>query len=90
MKTKKRNTILFMIISTVFNILLSLGCIFFFWVLIILAAKLINPKILAALPIAFIAGLVLSFILYSRILRWAIKRFDLESKLESLFSKKKK
>ncbi len=80
-----------MLIATVVNLLLMavLYIAAFIVYALIISASGIDPEspvlILLAL-VCFIVPVVLAFIIYSKIAGWAIRRFDLENKMESIFS----
>lgn len=92
MPSKKTNTFLFMLIGTVVNIVLLLFFIVFGFVLLsVLAARV--PSIADSLGIlsilVLVLALVLSFLIYSRLLKWATKKYALEENLSPLFSSRK-
>jgi energy-coupling factor transporter transmembrane protein EcfT len=85
---KKSNTVLFTIVSTIVNILMTL--------LIIIALCLIAVVILnkifkitngavyqVVLMICFLGGMVLSMFLFVKLTGWVIKKFHMESKLDA-------
>lgn len=88
--SKKSNTIWFMLAATVLNILLML---ILFIVSFVLIVRFVDPEsslVPLWLGLAFLGSIGGSFWLYSRIIRWMTKRYDLEEKLVPLFVRKKK
>ena len=72
--------ILFLIIGTVVSLILIVGCSAVCAGIIILAAKLINTHILAALPFSVIAGTVLSFFFYGKIMKKLMNKYELNKR----------
>lgn len=75
-----RNVILFLIIGTLVTLILIVGCTAVCAAIIILSAKLINAHILSALPFSVIAGIVLSFFFYGKIMKKIMNKFGLTNK----------
>ncbi|MEL3906740.1 MAG: hypothetical protein P1P65_06905 [Treponema sp.] len=69
----------FLLLGTVITLLLIVVCSTACAAVIILLAKLINTRILAALPFSFIAGMVFSFLLYGKIIKIVMKKCGLDS-----------
>lgn len=93
---KKGKTVVFMILATVFNLLLLL--IFFLLLFLLLFALLPSlvpqvmemPSMSFILPLLWFAGSIfLSFFTYSKIIKWASAKFNLEDKLDPIFTPKK-
>ncbi|GHV50841.1 hypothetical protein AGMMS49579_05090 [Spirochaetia bacterium] len=87
---KKTNTWLFILGATVFNILTT---IISFVVLLAIYAKFIMgllPEESAAwgFPVIFIAAIALSFVLYRVILKYLLKRFDVEKYFDPIFGRR--
>ena len=89
---KKVNTILFILGATLFNIL---TVIISFIVLMVLYAKFL----MAVLPEAsrswgfaliFLASIVVSFVIYRYLLRFLLKKIDIEKYFDPLFARKYK
>jgi len=83
---KKMNTILFILIGTIVNVVLVL---FFAIGLLFLLGKLepfLGEAIGTLIPLAFIGGVVLGLLVYQKLSKWIIIRFNLEDKLSPLFS----
>lgn len=75
-----RNIILFLIIGTLVTLVLIIGCSAICAGIIILLAKLISASILAALPFSVIAGIVLSFLFYDKIMKKIMNKYGLNNK----------
>lgn len=71
---------LFLIIGTLVTLVLIAGCTAVCATIIILAAKLINAHILAALPFSVIVGIVLSFFFYGKIMKKIMHKYGLNNK----------
>ena len=87
---KKTNTLLFMLAGTVVNVVLAIFCIGSLLLLVRWLGQLTGNPIVSLIPFSFIAGFILAMILYQRLTKWVIDRFDLEDKLEPLFTTGKK
>ncbi len=86
--SKRRYTVLFMIGATLVNILIML---LIFLVCFLLIVLFTNPESSAApylFALTFLVSIAGSFFIYSRLLKWATKRFDLEDKLVPLFGRR--
>ncbi|MFA7371725.1 MAG: leader peptide processing enzyme [Sphaerochaetaceae bacterium] len=87
---KKINTLLFIVIATILNIVLMIalfiGCLF-------LVTRFVNPES-TMMPLIF--GLIFlvsiggSFVVYNLLIRWFSKKYSLEKYLSPLFSRKRK
>lgn len=75
-----RNIILFLIIGTLVTLVLIAGCSAVCAAIIILLAKFVNENILAALPFSVIAGIILSFFFYSKIMKKLMNKYGLNNK----------
>lgn len=88
---KKANSVIFMIVATVVNIVLM--AVFFLVGLVVLnllASAFPDTALIPALIlIVFIGAIALSFMLYSRLVKWAMKKFDLEDRMDPIFSSKR-
>jgi membrane protein YdbS with pleckstrin-like domain len=85
---KTGNLIVFMIVASVFNIvvliIIALG-------LIVLASRILNPDGTAAMLIffaSFLVSVVATFLIYGRLMKWATRRFNLEKHIPQMFRKK--
>lgn len=75
-----RNTVLFLVIGTLVTIALIAVCTTVCAAVIIILAKLIHTGILVALPFSIIGGMILSFFLYSKIIRIIMNKCGLENR----------
>ncbi len=83
--TKKQNTIVFILVGTVCNLVMMLLISF---VLIILSALLFSDYIAYAIPVCMIAGIILGMVIYQRAATYIISKFNLTDKLDPLFTGK--
>ena len=80
--------VLFFLLATVFNILLMSILVILFWVA---AALIPAPNLrLVILFVGFIASIVLTFLAYGRVMKWATVRFELEKHIPQLFKGRKR
>lgn len=87
---KKTNSIIFMAVATVVNLVLM-------FVLIILGIVLVsfipfgdNTSLYSiCIFVVFFGAIFLSFKIYSKLVEWATVRFSLEEKLDPIFTPKK-
>lgn len=87
---KKTFTVLFMLGATLLNIVL-LGGIFLIGVLLTMFLGRKNPNVASiGIIVSFVAAIALSMFLYSKILQWAMVKFDLENKMDPIFSSRRK
>lgn len=86
--TKKQNTLLFIAIGTIVEVLMA----FIFIVLLLVICTIFckdNQALLSILfSVAIILGVVASMVIYQRLASWAIQKFNLEDKLDPLLPKK--
>jgi hypothetical protein len=84
--------VLFFIGATVFNILLMIAFVAVFVVLIGLAlGSNPNPTTFQILIfVGFVASIVLTFLLYGKVMKWVTVKFNLEKHIPQLFKNKKK
>ena len=85
---KKANTLLFVLGATLFNIITTIACIFGLGLLII-------PRIPAegqgwSLIIIFIGAIALSFVIYRFILKFLMKKIDVDKYFDPIFGRKRK
>ncbi len=89
MPGKKANTAIFMVAATIVNILLMLIFFVGFGIVITLLMNWIpalqNVTMLMILA-WFALSIFLSFLTYSRIVKWATAKFSLEDKLDPIFT----
>lgn len=95
MNSKKKNSFLFMLIMTVVNLLLLIVCFVVFGVIITLlmanVPELQQSSGISMLLVLLWFGLSIasSFLIYNKIVKWAMVKYDLENKLDPLFAPKK-
>lgn len=87
---KKGNTALFMIIATLVNILLMMILFTVGFILLTRFADPESPMVPIYLALVFFFAIGGSFFLYSKIVTWASKRFNLEDKIVPLFGSRRK
>ena len=90
--SKKTNSVVFMLLATVVNLVLLLALfIIGFVVICILGATF--PGLHAAHPVlillVFAVAIFGSFFIYSRLVKWVSAKYDLESKLDPIFTPKR-
>ncbi len=89
---KKLNSVIYILVATVVNLLLlmtfmalAMGV---FALLVHLVPSIAESSMaMVIMMLLIVASLFGSFFVYSRLARWVIIRFDLESKLDPLFGK---
>lgn len=94
MSNKTANTIIFMLVATVLNLVLL---IVFFIIGFLLLSLVMNavPNMgegLAAILVllVFIFAIGMTFFIYNRLIKWATVKYNLNDKLAPLFSRKAK
>ena len=88
--SKKSNTIFFMIGATFFNVIL-LAVIFLVGIMVTLLLAGENANVATAgLVISFVVAIALSMFIYSKVLNWVIKKWDLENKLDPIFTSRRR
>jgi len=88
---KKANTIVFMLVATLFNVIITVAC---FVLLLVLYGRLLAPLLpqetaAIGLPIVFIAAIVLSFVIYRYALKLFTKRFEAEKYFDQLIKSRR-
>ena len=88
--TKKAFSWVFMICATLCNILL-LGLLFLVFTLLAILIAGENPTVaMIGIAVSFFVSIALSMLLYSKILGWVIKKWNLEAKMDAIFGKKRR
>jgi len=87
---KKVNTLLFILGATVFNILIVVLC---FIALTVLYVNFLMPSVPEesrswGFALIFLTAIVLSFLLYRLILKFLMKKIDVEKYFDPLFTRK--
>ncbi len=88
--SKKTNTVWFMLGATILNIVLMM---ILFIICFILITRFVDPNsslIPLWLGLTFLVSIGGSFWVYSRIIKWMNKKFNLEDNLSPLFSRRNK
>ena len=89
--SKKTNSLIFMLVATLVNVAILL--VYFVVGILLLnflsAAFPESALIPAMIILVFLAVIVLSFMTYSKLVKWVNKRFNLEDKMDPLFSSRK-
>lgn len=88
-RNKKRFSSLFMLGATVFEIIETfLIILFLLLVAIVIASRILDmnstvfSNVLAIIVIVFsLGGLIIGFLIYKKVMRWAINKFNLKDKL---------
>ncbi len=83
--TKKKNTLLFIFIATLFNLIVT---VFLLLIFIILSVFLFKENTVFVAPFCFIAAIALGIFIYQKVARFVIKKYELEYKLDPIFSKR--
>ncbi|NLE14460.1 MAG: leader peptide processing enzyme [Spirochaetales bacterium] len=86
--SKKSNTLWFMLAATVLNILLMM---ILFIVCFVLITRFVDPNsslIPMWLGLTFVVSIGGSFFVYSKIIKWMNKKFNLEQNLSPLWSRR--
>jgi len=86
--TSNSKLVLFFLAATVFNILLMAILVIAFWVV---AAIIPVPNLrIVILFVGFIGSIVLTFLAYGAVMKWATARFQLEKHIPQLFKNRRK
>ncbi len=86
--TSNTKLVLFFLGATVFNILLMAVLVIVFWVV---AALVPVPNLrIIILFVGFIGSIVLTFLAYGAVMKWATVRFELEKHLPQLYKNRRK
>lgn len=90
MKNRKLNTAVFVLAGTIVNVLLAFVFIGLLLLLVSQLSPVLHERVASLLPFAFIGGIIIAMIVYQRLTKWVVDRFDLSDKLDPLFFKSKK
>ena len=87
---KKANTVIFILVASVFNIILTVLCLI---VLLLIFGKFIFPLLSEnsaawALPVMFVTSIVASALIYRLIIKVLIKKVDVEKYFDPIFSRR--
>jgi hypothetical protein len=89
--SKKTNTLLFILGATVFNILVTIiafMALLFFFTLVIMP-RVPEDAAAWAIPVIFIGAIALSFVIYRVILKFVMKKVDIEKHFDPIFGRRK-
>ena len=81
--SKNARLVLFFLGATVFNILLMVAFMILFYMIAMLAHTFI------IIIVGFIASIVLTFLIYGKVITWATVKLQLEKNIPQLFKKKR-
>ena len=81
--SKNARLVLFFLGATVFNILLMVAFMILFYIIAMLAHTFI------IVIVGFIASIVLTFLIYGKVITWATVKLQLEKNIPQLFKKKR-
>jgi Na+-driven multidrug efflux pump len=89
--SKKTNSMLFILIATIVNIVITLVCML---LLLLLYARLICPHLPPesaawGIPVIFICAIVISFLIYRAGIKFFSKKIDMEKNFDPLFCGRK-
>ncbi len=89
---KKLNALLFMLVGTLVNIILMLGFFIFF---LYLSSLVLTPDTPGSIKmtvffIIMVASVGLAFVVYSRLIKFLNRKWNLEANMQGLFSKSRK
>ncbi len=85
--TKKQNTIIFILIGTLSNIILTILLII---LLTILGGLVLQENLGTVLPFIFIIAVIIGMVIYQKTVKIIMKKYNLEEKMEPLFGQRKK
>ncbi|MGD1820996.1 MAG: leader peptide processing enzyme [Pleomorphochaeta sp.] len=87
--SKQSNTVIFMIIATIVNVLLMFVIFILVFVLAGLIFNLDGNLGVVVLGVSFVAAIGGSIFIYSKLVNWAVAKFNLEDKLVPLFNRRR-
>ncbi len=85
--TKMQNTILFLVLGTIANVLLTIALIV---LLTIVGGLILEENLGTILPFIFIAAVIASMMIYQKVAKIIIKKYRLEEKMVPLIRPKKR
>lgn len=88
--SKKTNTIIFVVIGTIVNVILAIIFVVALLVIASWAKDFIGNAKSAILPFIVFLGIFISMMVYQRLSAWVIKKFKLEDKLDPLFTSRRR
>jgi hypothetical protein len=87
---KKLNTVLFLLGGTFVNLVLALVSIGLLLFLLGRVEPFLGEQTATFIPFVFLGGILLGMIMYQKLSKWVIRRFNLEDKMNPLFSLRSK
>ena len=88
--SRKTNTLLFILLGTIFNIIITISFFIFFLIIYskFLFGRLDESATAWLLPVFFVAAIVVSFLVYRLAIKILIKKVDMEKYFDPIFSRK--
>ncbi len=84
---KKRNTAIFVLVATILNVVLMLAFMLIGYILLVRFGNPDNPNGAQIwLIVIFLGSIGLSWLIYSRIIKWYTKRVDVDKKFAPLIT----
>lgn len=77
---------MFILAGTVVNVVLAFICIGSLLIVVKLVSPMLGNQVASLIPFAFIGGILLAMIVYQRLTKWLIAKFNLTDKLDPLFT----
>ena len=89
--SKKTNTFLFIILGTVFNIIITVLCFIVFLIIYSSALYPLLPQNSTAwvLPVIFVGSIVVSFFIYRLVIKIFVKKVDMDKHFYPIFGQKR-
>ena len=89
--SKKTNTFVFIILGTVFNVIITVFCFIIFLVIYsnVLYPLLPNSSAAWALPVIFVGSIVVSFFVYRLVMKLFMKKVDVEKNFHPIFGSRR-
>jgi hypothetical protein len=89
--SKKTNTLFFILVATIFNILVTIAS---FLVLLLFFTLVIMPRLPEnaatwAIPVIFVGSIAVSFLVYRMVLKFFLKKVDMEKHFDPIFGSRK-
>jgi len=90
--SKRTNTVLFVIIATVFNIFVTVAC---FVIFLVIFSKFLFPRMPESIlpwmmPLLFVVSITASFLVYRLALKIFMKKVNLEEHFDPVFGKSRR
>jgi hypothetical protein len=83
---KKVNTVFFIIGGTLVNIVLAIAFIGVLLFGLIKLESVVGQNVATLVPFVFIGGILLAMIIYQKLSRWVVEKFQLGDKLDPLIT----